>query len=172
MLPTDLLIHRYNGETVIPKRLAIAPENLAIARELIAEFQQAQGRTHGELNRQLQALEGESTDYRIKRGLAHLLLSDAFSRFETVSPLDPLVLRQRVFALSAQQAAGTVATQTTLQGLADRLSQELGQEVLPDQIRSGLYADLTENQIFTSFEAPTPEALLHRYNLRSEEHTS
>ncbi|HTL87811.1 MAG TPA: DUF790 family protein, partial [Leptolyngbya sp.] len=45
------------------------------------------------------------------------------------------------------------------------LSQALDREVLPEQVKAGLYADLPENQILTSFEAPTPEALIHRYNL-------
>ena len=165
MLPTDLLIHRYSGEEIVPKRLPIAKANLAMATDLITLFQSAQGSTRGELNRQLQELEGESTDYRIKRGLAHLLTSEAFSRFEISSPLDPSTLRQRVFALSAEAAPSLQATQTTLQRLADALSCELGHEVLPAQIQTGLYADLPDQQILTSFEAPTPEALLHRYNL-------
>ncbi len=165
MLPTDLLLHRYNGDEIVPKRLAIVPENLAIARALINLFQTAKDGTRGELNQQLQALEGESTDYRIKRGLAHLLTSDTFSRFETISPLDPPMLRERVFALSAQRAGGAAATQEILHHLAEALSQELGQEIMPTQIQTGLYADLAENQILTSFEAPTPEALLHRYSL-------
>ncbi|MBD2038552.1 DUF790 family protein [Leptolyngbya sp. FACHB-321] len=165
MLPTDLLIHRYSGEEIVPKRLTIAAPNLAIANDVITLFQNAKAGTRGALNQQLQALEGESTDYRIKRGLAHLLTSDTFSRFETISPLDPLMLRQRVFALSAQRAGGSTATQVTLEQLAASLTQELGQDVLPAHIQTGLYADLTENQILTSFEAPTAEALLHRYNL-------
>lgn len=165
MLPSDLLMHRYSGETVIPKRLPLNSENSTIATELITLFQAAKGGTRGELNRQLQELEGESTDYRIKRGLAHLLNSDAFSKFETISPLDPPMLRQRVFALSAQTAPHPQATQTTLQTLAAHLTEELGHEVLPTQIQAGLYADLADNQILTEFEAPTAEALLHRYNL-------
>lgn len=165
MLPTDLLIHRSSGEEIVPKRLAIAAENLAIANDLITLFQNAKDHTRGELNRQLQTLEGEDTDYRIKRGLAHLLTSDTFSRFETISPLDPPMLRQRVFALSAQRAGGSTATQVTLHQLAVNLSQELGHDVLPAHIQTGMYADLTENQILTSFEAPTAAALLHRYNL-------
>jgi predicted nuclease of restriction endonuclease-like RecB superfamily len=165
MLPTDLLIHRYSGEEIVPKRLAIEAPNLAIANDVITLFQTAKAGTRGALNQQLQALEGESTDYRIKRGLAHLLTSDTFSRFETISPLDPPMLRQRVFALSAQRAGGSTATQVTLEQLAASLTQELGQDVLPAHIQTGLYADLTENQILTSFEAPTAEALLHRYNL-------
>jgi predicted nuclease of restriction endonuclease-like RecB superfamily len=165
MLPTDLLMHRYSGEEVIPKRLAIAPDNLGLAAELIGLFEDARGNTRGELNRQLQELEGESTDYRIKRGLAHLLESDSFSQFETISPLDPPALRQQVFALSAQTVPGLQATQAILEKLADSLTQELGREVLSEQIRSGLYADLPNNQILTRFDPPTPEALLHRYNL-------
>ncbi|NJP09759.1 MAG: DUF790 family protein [Leptolyngbyaceae cyanobacterium RU_5_1] len=165
MLPSDLLIHRFSGEAIVPKRLAISQENLAIATNLIEIFQTAQGNPRSQLNRQLQELEGESTDYRIKRGLAHLLNSDAFSKFETISPLDPIILRQRVFALSAQTTPGPQATQTTLQRLSDTLTQELGHEVRLDQIQTGLYADLSENQILTSFVPPTPEALLHRYNL-------
>ncbi len=165
MLPSDLLIHRYSGETVVPKRLAINAANLAIAADLIYQFQEAKGGTRGELNRQLLELEGEDTDYRIKRGLAHLLSADAFSTFETVSPLDPATLRQRVFAIAAQASCSAIATSATLQSLADALTQELGHEVLTSQIQAGLYADLSDNQILISFEPPTPEALLHRYNL-------
>jgi predicted nuclease of restriction endonuclease-like RecB superfamily len=165
MLPSDLLMHRYRGETVIPKQLAIAAAPLAMATELIAQFQDAKGGTRGELNRYLQEMEGEDTDYRIKRGLAHLLSSNAFSTFETISPLDPVILRQRVFALSATVAPGLKATQTTLETLAAALSQELEREILPVQLQTGLYADLSENQLLTNFEPPTPEALLHRYNL-------
>ncbi|MBE9181494.1 DUF790 family protein [Oculatella sp. LEGE 06141] len=165
MLPTDLLLHRLHGESIAPKRLAMEGQYRAIATDLITLFQQAVGKTQGELNRQLQELEGEDTDYRIRRGLAHLLKADAFSQFEIVSPLDPQLLRQKVFALSAQAAPLPQTAPATLNTLATRLSEELQQEVLPDQIRAGLYADLVENRILTQFEAPTPEALLHRYNL-------
>jgi uncharacterized protein len=165
MLPTDLLMHRYSGEEIVPKRVPISTANLAVATDLIALFQAAKGGTKGELNRQLLELEGEDTDYRFKRGLAHLLNADAFSTFETLSPIDPDRLRQRVFELSAQAAPSLQATQAVLDRLADGLSEELGHEVLTEQVRVGLYADLPDNQILTEFEAPTPEALLHRYNL-------
>lgn len=165
MLPTDLLMHRQNGEEIVPKRLPVNARNLEIASTLIAIFQQAQGKTQGELDRQLQELEGDNTDYRIKRGLAHLLRAETFSKFEIVSPLDPQQLRQRVFALSSRAVSLPQTAAQTLSQLAESLSQELGHEVLPDQIRAGIYADLTENRILTQFDTPTPEALLHRYNL-------
>lgn len=165
MLPTDLLIARQNGEELVPKKLALQPQNLEMAATLIAIFEQTQGGTQGELNHQLQELEGDHTDYRIKRGLAHLLKAEAFSRFEQVSPLEPQLLRQRLFALSAQAATLPQTATQTLTRLALTLSEELQQEILPQQIQTGLYADLAENRILTQFNPPTPAALLHRYNL-------
>ncbi len=164
MLPTELLMHRQNGEALVPKRLKLDRATTSIATELISLFQNAKGGTQGELDRQLQELEGDTPDYRVKRGLAHLLKT-GFCEFEVVSPLDPQVLRERVFAVAAAVAPSHHATQQTLLRVADLLSHELGQEVLPDQITAGLYADLAANKILTQFEAPQAEALLHRYNL-------
>lgn len=156
-------MHRVSGEAIIPKRLKIDENNLSIATELITCFEEARGCTQGELNRQLQELEGDTPDYRLKRGLAHLLKS--MCEFEIVSPLEPQLLRERVFALSAQSIPSSYQSSQTLNTLALQMSQELEQEVLPEQIRSGLYADLAENRIMTQFDVPTPEHLLHRYNL-------
>lgn len=164
MLPTELLINRQNGEEIMPKRLPINTQMCAIATSLITCFQNATGGTQGELDRQLLELEGDSPDYRLKRGLAHILKS-SFSTFEIVSPLEPPLLRQRVFALSSQSIPSHQASEATLEQLSSTLSQELNHEVLPQQIRTGLYADLQENRLFTQFDDPAPEALLHRYNL-------
>jgi len=164
MLPTDLLIHRFNGEEISPKRLQLDEKVLSIAQDLITLFQEAKNGTRGELNRQLQELEGEETDYRVKRGLAHLL-NRGFSTFETVSPLDPPMLRERVFALSAQAIPSVLAAENTIEKVAETLSQELNYEVFSEHVKAGLYADLPENQILINFETPTPEALVHRYNL-------
>jgi uncharacterized protein len=164
MLPTELLINRQNGEEIIPKRLPINAQTCGISTELITCFQNAIGGTQGELDRQLSELEGDSPDYRLKRGLAHILKS-SFCTFEIVSPLEPPLLRQRVFALSAKLVPSLQASEATLEQLSNALSQELNHEVLPQQIRTGLYADLQENRILTQFDDPAPEALLHRYNL-------
>ena len=159
-----MLIHRYWGESIQPKRLPVKAEWVVIATDLINLFQAHQGQTQGQLNQQLQILEGEYTDYRIKRGLAHILRS-SFSTFEPISPLEPPMLRERAFALASKTIPNAAATQQHLHTLANQLSQELERDVVPDEIRQGLYADLKENHILTAFEAPTPEALLHRYNL-------
>ncbi len=148
----------------MPKKLAVKPANVAIAQSAIDLFTAAINTTQGTLDRQLHLWEGEGTDYRIKRGLAHLL-RNSFSEFEIVSPLDPDVLRDRIFALAATTTPSPAAAKTHLATLAAQLTQELNRDVEPVHIQAGLYADLKENRILTSFSAPTPEALLHRYNL-------
>jgi uncharacterized protein len=158
------LIHRYHGEAVVPKRLPLTTDNLALAAELIALFRAAQGSTRGELEERLQVLEGEQTDYRIKRGLAHLLES-AFSTFERRSALEPAALRQRVFALSARSVPSPRRSLATLTAVADTLSRELQRDIGPEQVRAWLYADLLEQHVLTNFDEPTPEVLLQRYNL-------
>lgn len=164
MLPSDLLSHRMNGETIVPKRLEINSKNLAIASQLITCFQEAVGCPQSELDRQLHDIEGDGTDYRIKRGLAHIL-KGSLSTFEVISPLEPIELRQRVFTAAAETVPSKEGTQLTLEKLATQLSQELEREVLPLHIQLGLYADLNENKILTEFDAPSPELLLHRYNV-------
>ncbi|MBH8553223.1 DUF790 family protein [Nostocaceae cyanobacterium CENA357] len=164
MLPTELLSHRQNGEEIIPKRLKIDDKNQALATELINCFQGAMGKTQGVLERQLLDLEGDATDYRVKRGLAYIIKSN-FCTFEVVSPLEPPMLRERVFTLAAKSFPSPQSTQITLSKVADELSQELEREVLLEQVRDGLYADLIENKILTGFDAPTPVDVLNRYNL-------
>ncbi|MBD6614383.1 DUF790 family protein [Komarekiella sp. 'clone 1'] len=164
MLPTDLLMHRQNGEEIIPKRLKIDQKTSELAIELINYFQAAVGKTQGVLERQLADFEGDTTDYRVKRGLAYILKS-SFCTFEVVSPLEPQMLRERVFSLSAKSVSSRESTQVTLSKIADELTQELEREVLLEQVRNGLYADLNENKILTAFDAPTPPDLLNRYNL-------
>ncbi|HIK43673.1 MAG TPA: DUF790 family protein [Leptolyngbyaceae cyanobacterium M65_K2018_010] len=164
MLPSDLLIYRHQGDALQPKRLALSAANRAMAADLIQLFQAQVGHTQGELNRQLQDLEGEDTNYRIRRGLAHIL-RNSFATFEQVSPLEPLELRQRLFALAAQGVLSPTQADHHRLILSQQLSQELDREVSVAEVRQGLYADLPDNRILIEFDAPTPEALLHRYNL-------
>jgi uncharacterized protein len=164
MLPSDLLIHRQNGEEIIPKKVNVDNKTLAVALQVIKCFQDAVGKTLGELDHELSDLEGETIDYKFKRGLAYILKS-SFATFEVVSPLEPEMLRNRVFALAAQSLPSRESTPETLSKIADELSLELEKEVLPIQVKNGLYADLAENKILTIFDTPTPEDLLHRYNL-------
>ena len=164
MLKSDLLIYRRNGETLVPKKLPINHTTIALATEQIDCFTECLGKTQGELNQKLLDLEGDSPDYRVKRGLAHLL-RNTFSTFEIISPLEPPSLRHRVFAEAAKVATLPRNRSQTLEAIATCLTDELKRQVSLAEIETGLYADLQENRILTEFDAPLPEALLHRYNL-------
>ena len=163
MLPTTLLLHRRRGDEVVPTGLALDRRHLGMAGELIELFGGCLGSPRSDLDLRLQVLEGEETDYRIKRGLAHLLLG--LCGFEVRAPVDPALLRSRAFALAADRTPGDAATGTVRAELAHALSDELGREVDVGEIQAGLYADLQENQILDTFDALSPDALLHRYNL-------
>lgn len=164
MLPSELLLFRYSGEELVPKRLKPDKTMLETATDTISLFEAHRGLRRGELDEQLEVLEGEGTDYRVKRGLAHLLRS-GFSTFETRSPLEPPALRERLFRLAAGSVPSPQAARATTERLAAALSAELGREVHPEEIKAGLYADLADNQRLTDFEPPAPKALIDRYNL-------
>ena len=164
MLPSDLLIYRQNGETVVPKRLSIDDRTLGLASERIECFQEHINKTQGELDAKLAEMEGDSPDYRLKRGLAHILKS-SFSTFEIVSPLEPQTLRQKVFAEAAKTKTLPDNRSATLDAISHNLTKELNRKVDRNEIERGLYADLQENRILTEFDPPIPDALIHRYNL-------
>lgn len=164
MLPGELLQSRVRGNQIVPKRLELSQRTLSMAKDIIAIFETCQGQKLSVLNEQLTILEGEATDYRIKRGLAHLLMSDA-TTFETRSPVEPELLRERAFALAADLAPGEETRHRVVSEVAAALSRELKRSIEPSEVEAGLYADLAENQIMAQFQAPAPEALVHRFNL-------
>ena len=133
ILPAELLIQRIHGEAVVPRRLPVTADTLALAADLIALFRAAQGRTRGELEAELQVLEGDQTDYRLKRGLAHLLASD-FSTFEVGSPLEPSALRRRLRPVRAMRPQ-SAAESGDAHGVADTLSRELARDIGPTGTR-------------------------------------
>ena len=127
-------------------------------------FPEAVGQRRSHLDGVLAAFEGEDTAFKVKRGLAHLLAND-FSTFETVAPLDPPELRDRVFALGAESTPSRRRRDALLRHAADALALEHGRLVTPGELAAGLFADLPSRQVLTSFDPPAPDALLHRYNL-------
>jgi predicted nuclease of restriction endonuclease-like RecB superfamily len=66
---------------------------LGIATSLISIFRENQNETRGEVEERLADYEADATDYRTVRGLAHVIES-GFCEYETVSPLDPPLLRE------------------------------------------------------------------------------
>ncbi len=164
MLPSDLLLHRRQGESLVPKHLSLSKSAIALAAELIQCFMDCRGEPKKILQERLLEIEGESTDFKVKRGLAHLL-KNHFSTFEIVSPLEPPLLREKVFAASCAGLPIPDQKMQVLEAIATELSQVHEREIFPQDVAEGLYADLPENHILTDFDAPEPKALIHRYNL-------
>ncbi|UCH25164.1 MAG: DUF790 family protein [Trueperaceae bacterium] len=164
MLPSSLLMHRYRGGVIVPKRLPLDERSLAMAETIIEFFADHRGKRRAELDEQLAVLEGDDTDYRVRRGLVHLVQT-GFCEFETISPLEPGELRRRAFALSAVEMPGEQTSRRILSGIAQRLGEEVGRAVSEEEVVDGLYADLKENAVLVHFDPPDPEALIHRYNL-------
>ena len=166
MLPSDLLIHKYrqNGSVVAPQRLKVDRKSLALASELIRIFEAASGTRRGELNQTLSVLEGEDTAFKVKRGLAHILAND-FATFEIVAPVEPPLLRRHVFAAGAAGVPSRQRRARVLREAAETLQASQNSLFNAEAVSAGLYADLPENHLLTSFTPPTPEALIHRYNL-------
>lgn len=158
MLPTELLMFRVKGGIVEPKVLKPTPSNTALATQLISIFESHLNDKRYELDEDLKALEIGRQDYRVVRGLAHLL-SSGHSTFETGGDLAPMLARARVFELAQAHPHARHRRQEVLEQAARSLNTDA--ETLAD----ALYADLADQQRLTSFEAPEVQELLDRFNL-------
>ena len=157
-------MNRFQGDYVVPKRLPLDSKTLNLAQEVIDVFKGCVQLERSELDDRLHILEGAETDYRVKRGFAHIL-RNGFSEFESISPIDPQVLRQLVFEASSKFVPSKASTLSVLTKVAERLSHDTEKEITIEAVEKGLYADLNERHILLSFDAPSAEDLVHRYNL-------
>ena len=96
MLTSDLSINYRRGGKFYPFLIKTDnPDFLNDAENLIAVFEEFQGATRSELNRELEEYVGTGTDFKILRGLIKLLTDRC--EFETSSVAEPSDIRQKVF---------------------------------------------------------------------------
>ncbi len=162
MLTSNLLRAKvWKGEIRPEYIVADDPELLGLAETLIESFEQHIGKPRHELETELKELLGTGTEFLLQRGLAKLLWDRC--EFESPTAIDPLVLRQAVFAIAAKSRltnAGQINSENIYQELASQL--ELAE---PIDIQQVLYADLKEEQHLTAFKKVKPDWLLKRYNV-------
>ncbi|MDG4597177.1 MAG: DUF790 family protein [Candidatus Contendobacter sp.] len=157
MLPSDLLFSHKRGAQVYPRFLR--REQYAWAEQVLNLIREHQHRTRGELQAALRALEGDSPDYRIVRGFAHLALNAAEFTLAT-GELEPEALRREVFTLATERGGyGETQAREVLEAVAPRYQLEA------ETLREALYADLPENHLLTALPDFTPDQLVDRYNL-------
>lgn len=157
MLPSELLFSRRRGAHIYPKFLRKNQQRWA---ESVLNMMQAhQHRTRGELLEALKVLEGDSPDYRIVRGFAHLALNAA--KFTLAVPdVAPEVLRHEVFSLASQRG---VYNETQAQTVLKELSEKF--QLDPDILRHALYADLPERHVLSVLPDYPSAELVDRYNV-------
>ena len=157
MLTSDLAMSWTRGDQIRPRYLnPDAEEYLQAADDLILLVREHQQRRRSVLQKALDDYIGVGTDYRILRGLIKLLVDRC--EFETVAPMEPAELRQRLF-LRAFQHHPVLDRESVLALAAEELN------ISPEQILDSLYADLHDNQKLVSFEDLDARALLDEYNL-------
>ena len=167
MLTSDLLLTRSRGPYIEPRYVDVeAPALIDLAQALIDIHIEHQGKTRRELQRALDLLAGDRTDYRIQRGLAKLL-GDHYCEFHIDSPQPPEELRHAVFTLA--RAHHPVVRETSLiypvkrEDLLEQVA--LKHQLSHEDVLAGLYADLPENHQLATFTAPSANELLLRYNV-------
>ncbi|MEZ5584858.1 MAG: DUF790 family protein, partial [Candidatus Competibacteraceae bacterium] len=156
MLPSDLLLSSRRAGQVYPRFLK--KEQRHWAAKVLQLITVHHHKTRGELQDGLRALEGDSPDYRIVRGFAHLALADA--QFTLAVPeLEPEQLRAEVFTLATERGYSEEQAFCVLRALSEKYRLE------PEQLREALYADLPERHVLSVLPDFTPETLIDRYNL-------
>ncbi|MGY2896920.1 DUF790 family protein [Deinococcus sp. UYEF24] len=159
MLPTELLMFKVKAGLVEPRRLKPAPSNLALVNALVSVFESHLNDKRFQLEEDFKALEVGRSDYRVVRGLAHLLSNDQ-AEFETGGTVEPSQVREKVFALAQGQPANRKRTQEVLADASRALGVDSVEETL-----DLLYADLPDQQRLVRFEPPDPVSLLQRFDL-------
>jgi len=157
MLPSELLIAKAFKGSVRPCYLSPTPQLIKLAESMIDVYRSSVGRKRSEIRSQIRLMEYGPHNFRLIRGLSAVL--DRFSDFSTDSPLDPQVIRRKVFSLSK----GFVPSEPERRSVILQASRELG--VPSEWIELYMWSDLEGEQKLGSFNPPKPEDLLAHYNL-------
>lgn len=162
MLPTELLMFRVKAGVVQPKRLKPTTNNLQLAETLIRTFEANLGKRRADLDEDLKALEAGRPDFKVVRGLAHLLINGS-STFEAGGHVEPSQVREKVFELAQAHPPSRLRRELVLQQAAAALSGE--GRLTAEDVAAALYADLPDQQTLVAFDPPEPLALIQRFDL-------
>jgi predicted nuclease of restriction endonuclease-like RecB superfamily len=166
MLPKELLRYRIESGQIRPAFLgADSPRYIRVASDLIAAFDKQVGKTQRELEEAVEKYAAGRTDYRIVRGLAHVITS--FAEFYA-STADSAKLRSAVFERAAEGwpviRHNAAPKETDRHSVLEAVAKEFGLPVA--QLEEELYADLPERRRLIRLTAPRePGALIARYNM-------
>lgn len=161
MLPTELLLFRVKAGLVEPRRLKPTSGNLGTAEVLIQTFEAHVGKRRFELDEELRTLEAGRQDFKVMRGLAHLLSNRGV--FEAGGQIEPVSIRAKVFELAQGLVPSRRHTDHILEQAARAFSGD--RPLSSADLASLLYGDLPDQQTLVAFDPPTPLELIHLYDL-------
>jgi len=161
MLPTEFLMFRVKAGLVQPRRLKPTTTNLQLAETLIATVEAHVGKRKYELQDELRTLEEGRADFKVLRGLAHLLMQQC--TFETGGEIEPGVLRNKVFELAQGHPPSRKRAALVLEQAAEALAGD--RRLTAPELVISLYADLPDQQTLVTFEPLEPKALIHRFDI-------
>jgi predicted nuclease of restriction endonuclease-like RecB superfamily len=152
VLTANLARSRTHDGTISP--LFIDPDDeqyQQTARELIRIFDDHVGEPKGDLEDTIDQLTIADTDYKIVQGLAKLLKDEC--EFETVAPVEPREIRQRLFEKANNSypivRQPTLGEDTQKLEVYTTVADQLG--ISLEECYRGMYADLEENKRLVKF---------------------
>jgi len=159
MLPSELLATRRWKNTIRPRYSSINKETIATVRDIIRVYQESIGKSKNEIKEQLSVIEDAVFDYRFVRGIAALIERKCV--FTSVPAVEPTLVRQELFAVSARK--GFPTTEGERQAIVVEVAEKL--KITLEQLESSLYADLEAEKILQSATQEDAVQLLKKYNL-------
>jgi predicted nuclease of restriction endonuclease-like RecB superfamily len=152
VLTADLARSRTRDGTVRPLFIdADDSRYRETAAELIEIFEDHLGEPKGELEETIDQLTIADTDYKIVQGLAKLLKDEC--EFETVAPVDPREIRQRLFEKANNSypivRQPTLGEDTQKLEVYSAVADQLG--ISLRECYRGMYADLEDNKRLVRF---------------------
>jgi predicted nuclease of restriction endonuclease-like RecB superfamily len=152
MLTANLARSRTRSGTIAP--LFINPDAhqyQETAHELIQIFEEHMGESKGELEETINQLTIADTDYKVVQGLAKLLKDEC--EFESVAPVEPCEIRQRLFEKANDSypivRQPTLGEDTQKLEVYTAVADQLG--ISLEECYRGMYADLEENKRLVRF---------------------
>jgi hypothetical protein len=160
MLTRELLVFRVRDGKLRPTFVKTTErELLALAAELIAEVEAAQGGVRDDVEETLALRAGAFKRPKVARGLVKLLTD----RMQFDEPAPGVSESRWERFLTAAKVLRELPPDATVEAYEARLSEALPSP-LPE-VREALYADLPGHRKLLGWEALTPTELLERYNL-------
>lgn len=157
MLRKDLLRVSRAGGSYRPE--FVGRERRPLAAKVLGTFVDHVGERREVLTDALEALEAESDDFKLVRGLAVLVEREC--TFETRATVPPPRVRRTAF--EAAEAVGVADAADRMRAIA-RTADRLG--VAPETVDADLYADRDVNEVLVDADVRfDPDTLLEQYDL-------